>query len=201
VCPGCAIATVDTSCEYECGSLSQLSDPLTDEPAGYDITDTECSTCDDLPYGTPTQVQVKYNCLKSAYDAPAPGTADAAQFKRAVVARLKLLFEWRATDLSSVISKSTEGQSFNGLVATNNVTSGATAIVTAGSLTSSAGDVTVDAENTSTIDSRITSKTESANLSVGVVLAFNRVGWDSQNILYNIADAIVGRQSERTNGQ
>ena len=54
------------------------------------------------------------------------------------------------------------------------------------------GDVAVTAQNTSSITATIDSETSSNGVSVGVVLAFNTVGVESQNVLFNIADAILG---------
>ena len=64
-------------------------------------------------------------------------------------------------------------------------------------VTTTAGDVTVDAQNTSAITAEITSKTTSKGISVGVTLAFNTIGWDSQNILFNFADAIARARHRR----
>ena len=75
---------------------------------------------------------------------------------------------------------------------TNFVLSGAEAPSPTATSRRPTGDVTVDAENTSIIAADITSTTTSNGVSVGVTLAFNTVGWSSQNILFNIADAIAG---------
>ncbi len=98
----------------------------------------------------------------------------------------------RANDLSSVVVEATAGWAFNGMAATNLVLSGATAEVENSEITAAAGDVIVDAENTSTIAAEIISRTQAANAGVGITLAFNSIGWDSQNILFNVADALLG---------
>ena len=38
----------------------------------------------------------------------------------------------------------------------------------------------------------MTTIVESPELAIGVTLAFNSIGWDSQNILFNLADAVLG---------
>ena len=40
----------------------------------------------------------------------------------------------------------------------------------------------------------MTTIVESPQLAIGVTLAFNSIGWDSQNILFNLADAILGTE-------
>ena len=46
--------------------------------------------------------------------------------------------------------------------------------------------------NTSGIDAKILSATTSGDTGVGVTLAFNTLGWKSQNILFNAVDALLG---------
>ena len=50
----------------------------------------------------------------------------------------------------------------------------------------------VDAENTSQMDAKTLSATSSGETAVGVVLAFNTIGWQAQNVLFNTLDALVG---------
>ena len=38
----------------------------------------------------------------------------------------------------------------------------------------------------------MTTIVESPQLAIGATLAFNSIGWDSQNILFNLADAVLG---------
>ena len=51
--------------------------------------------------------------------------------------------------------------------------------------------MTVQAENTSTMDATATSKIESWD-DVSLVLVFNSIGWKSSNLLFNLIDAIIG---------
>ncbi|MDA8435110.1 MAG: hypothetical protein M0Z98_03915, partial [Actinomycetales bacterium] len=97
-----------------------------------------------------------------------------------------------ADDLSSVIAQGTSSQAVNGLISTNLVLSGAKASIEDSAIATTAGNVIVDAQNTSTITAEITSETEAHQVAIGFTVAFNTVGWDSQNILFNLADAILG---------
>jgi hypothetical protein len=81
----------------------------------------------------------------------------------------------------------------NGTIATNVVLSQAHACATDSDLTTNnGGDVVVQAANSSAIDARISSDTTSNGVSVGVMLAFNTIGWDAQNFLFNTVDALLG---------
>ncbi|MFZ0531010.1 MAG: hypothetical protein WAL91_10810, partial [Propionicimonas sp.] len=98
----------------------------------------------------------------------------------------------RADDLSSVVLQATSGWALNVLAATNLVLSGAAASVITSGLTAVSGNVLVSALNTSTITAEVIAKTQAANAGVGITIAFNSIGWDSQNILFNVADALLG---------
>ena len=50
----------------------------------------------------------------------------------------------------------------------------------------------VHAENLSQIDAEALNSIESAGEGAGVTLAFNSIGWKSQNILFNLIDTILG---------
>ncbi|MDZ7841198.1 MAG: DUF4347 domain-containing protein [Gammaproteobacteria bacterium] len=89
----------------------------------------------------------------------------------------------------------------SGVVATNLVQSAAQAWIRDSDITAvdpddtdadDIGDVVVDASNTSSIDAVNTSAVESGDKAVGVVLAFNSIGWKAQNILFNTLDAVLG---------
>ena len=104
-----------------------------------------------------------------------------------------------ALDDSSVISDGGSvfagGNSIavNAVIATNNVLSKADAYAVNSTLTTTGGGlVDVEAQNTSSIDATITSDTESRGKSVGVTLAFNTIGWDASNLLYETVDALTG---------
>ncbi|HQV92642.1 MAG TPA: hypothetical protein PLA46_13740, partial [Phycicoccus sp.] len=97
-----------------------------------------------------------------------------------------------ATDKSVVESKATAGISISGVAVTNTVTSGAQVLVLDSRLTATGGGLRVTADNESAIQATLSSAVQSAEVSVGVVLAFNSVGWDGQNILKNFVKAITG---------
>jgi hypothetical protein len=88
-----------------------------------------------------------------------------------------------------------EGKSLaiNGLIATNLILSSADAHITDSDITTTnSGSILVDARNTSEIDATIISATSSGDTAVGVTLAFNTIGWESQNILFRTIDALIG---------
>ncbi len=97
------------------------------------------------------------------------------------------------SDGGSVFGKSGNSVAVNGVIATNLVLSHAVAYASNSNLTTTGSNtITVDAENTSAIDAEITNKTTANGTAVGVTLAFNTIGWDAQNILFNTVDALVG---------
>ncbi|MCO6459637.1 MAG: hypothetical protein J5I93_30345, partial [Pirellulaceae bacterium] len=105
----------------------------------------------------------------------------------------------RATTDSSVESSggssfSGEGQSLavNGTIATNVVLSSAKAFVADSVLATTVGGVAIDASNTSEVDARTLSATTTGAQGVGVTLAFNTLGWKSQNVLFNAIDSLLG---------
>ncbi|KPA11264.1 repeat-containing protein, partial [Candidatus Magnetomorum sp. HK-1] len=84
-------------------------------------------------------------------------------------------------------------QAINGLIATNLVLSKSNAYVTNSSITTTnEGDLKLDAKNTSAINATINSSTSSGDQAIGVVLAFNTIGWEAQNILFRALDALLG---------
>ena len=96
---------------------------------------------------------------------------------------------------------SSGGSSFNGkgaslavnaTIATNAVQSSAKAYIDASDVTTTTGDITLAASNTSRIEATSLSATVSGAESVGVLLAFNSIGFASQNILFNTLDALLG---------
>lgn len=81
------------SCEHDTGTPSTLfTEPGELRPVGPGISAQECLTYDDLPAATPVQVRAKFEKLWSAQTiAPTTVTSDA--FQRAIVNRLKLVYE------------------------------------------------------------------------------------------------------------
>ncbi|MFO1001307.1 MAG: hypothetical protein U0936_13260, partial [Planctomycetaceae bacterium] len=85
----------------------------------------------------------------------------------------------------------------NGVIATNTVLSNASALIEGGSITTNSttpntGNVSVVAENTSTIDAINKSIVTAGQNAVGATLAFNTIGYEPQNTLFNSIDAILG---------
>ena len=89
----------------------------------------------------------------------------------------------------------------NGTIATNNVLSSAQAFVQDSTInvgdanpddSSNVGNVSLDAQNISTIDATTHSATTSGAESVGVLLAFNTIGYRPQNVLFDSLDALLG---------
>ncbi len=91
----------------------------------------------------------------------------------------------------------------NGTIATNLILGNSSAFVTGSQITTGdttpddlnkVGNVNVIAQNTSNIDSTVQNTTKSGDTAVGITLAFNTVGWESQNVLFNAVDALLGTQ-------
>ena len=89
----------------------------------------------------------------------------------------------------------------NGTIATNVVLSKANAYVVDSELTvrdavagdaDALGNVRLDAQNTSHIEAVVQNTTKSGDTAVGLTLAFNTLGWASQNLLFNTVDALLG---------
>ncbi|MCR9199662.1 MAG: hypothetical protein NXI04_13535, partial [Planctomycetaceae bacterium] len=101
----------------------------------------------------------------------------------------------RSTVTSSGGSAAGEGDSiaFNAVISTNVVNATADALVTGGSLTTTGtGSVRAEAENDAKLDATVAANVESNGYGIGVVLAFNTVGWEAQNFLFNTVDTIAG---------
>lgn len=79
----------------------------------------------------------------------------------------------------------------NGLIATNLVLGQTQAKVNASDLTVN-GNLAVQADNVSSISALNTAAVESEGASLGVTLAFNTIGWRSQNLLANSVNALLG---------
>ncbi|MFZ0529753.1 MAG: hypothetical protein WAL91_04355, partial [Propionicimonas sp.] len=121
-----------------------------------------------------------------------------AYLRAAAVSVTALENAWLQAD--GLLTVSASGGSFygsgtvlavGGQVATNVVLAEAHAYIAAGDVEVT-GDVTVIAKNTSGIDATILSSTSSGGNAVGVTLAFNTLGWKSQNVLFNAVDALLG---------
>ena len=83
-------------------------------------------------------------------------------------------------------------------VVTNTLLSAAASTVTNSRIDAS-GNVTVDAENRAGVDATANTAVSSGDQAVGAMLAFNTLGYESQNVLFNSIDALlqtnIGKQS------
>ena len=82
----------------------------------------------------------------------------------------------------------------SGLIATNVVVSAASATISNSVVSTSGadGNVEVDAQNTASIGASVDNAVESGGKAIGVTLAFNTIGWQAQNVLFNTVDALIG---------
>ena len=78
-----------------------------------------------------------------------------------------------------------------GAIATNRILSGAAALVDHATLDLT-GDLAVTAANDSTISAQTLSALSTGSEAVGLVLAFNTIGWKPSNVLFAAVDAILG---------
>lgn len=80
----------------------------------------------------------------------------------------------------------------NAVIATNLVLSSADALITNGSvITGNEGDFVLESSNSARIVAVVTSSV-SGDTAIGIVLAFNTIGWNAQNFLFNTVDALFG---------
>ena len=84
------------------------------------------------------------------------------------------------------------GVAVGGIIATNLIQSRADAFIAYSTVTTTDGDVTVEGSNTAHIDASNISAMSSDGKAIGVTLAFNTVGWQSQNVLFSAIDALLG---------
>ena len=138
------------------------------------------------------------NTVESFADAKlrnATTTAGAVDIKATENATIKATVDSAVS--SSGGSALGEGTSFaaNGVVATNNVLSNATALVEGGSITTKTGGssdaVSVIASNTATIEATNNAVTQTGDTAFGVVLAFNSVGYDILNTRFGAAETLL----------
>lgn len=84
----------------------------------------------------------------------------------------------------------------NGIATTNVVRGGAVASVLRGTVEATTGDLSVIADNTSGVDATLraasTTSGGESSASAAVTLAFNSVGYETQNLLFNTIDALIG---------
>lgn len=93
-----------------------------------------------------------------------------------------------ATEGSTVSASDTTG----GIIATNELNSRATAFVTDSDVDAVTGDINVKAMNVAVLDATTLTEMSATSDAVSVILAFNSVGYDGSNILFQAIDAILG---------
>jgi hypothetical protein len=99
--PSCPCAQTDyVSCEHPTGSVTEYSLPGAAQPTGTWISSQQCTTCDTVGYTGGGAAGRKYQCLSDALSGPVPSTTTQAVFRRAIIARLELLFEFAASSLT-----------------------------------------------------------------------------------------------------
>ena len=86
----------------------------------------------------------------------------------------------------------------NAIIATNVVQSSATAYVNESAVTAEGtlptgitSAISIDAENTSKINASTAAQTSSSGTAAGIVLAFNSIGYQASNVLFNAFDALL----------
>src|SRR5690606_17563941 len=83
----------------------------------------------------------------------------------------------------------------NGTIATNVLQGSATAWMVDSSLaTIDSGSIRITADNSADLDAVTRAVTETGDTAVAILLAFNSIGWESQNLLYNAVDALIGTE-------
>ncbi|MFM7570553.1 MAG: hypothetical protein ACKO8O_17870, partial [Betaproteobacteria bacterium] len=86
------------------------------------------------------------------------------------------------------------GTALNGLVASNMILLDVTAFIR-DSLVESGGSLSLEAENQALIKAENSLSTDSTGAAVGLVLAFNTIGWKAQNVFSSALDTFIGGDS------
>ena len=89
----------------------------------------------------------------------------------------------------------TSSLAVGGLISTNVVRSAATALLGSSIVTTGSGNVHVEADNTPTVTATLTNEVvapSSSSTGLAITLAFNSIGWQAQNVLFNTVDALLG---------
>ena len=109
------------------------------------------------------------------------------------------------TAASSSLGSKSNNIALNGIIATNLIQNSATAEVNTSSITTTGAgpantdgspnapvSLSIDAENNANISASNAASTSGTNKSAGIVLAFNTIGLQSSNFLFNAVDALLG---------
>ncbi|WP_172683456.1 hypothetical protein, partial [Verrucomicrobium spinosum] len=82
----------------------------------------------------------------------------------------------------------------SGVIASNSVLGGALAQASDSSLTAETGGVSVTADNSVNLTAENANQVTSGDTGAGVMLAFNTLGYESQNVLFQTLDALIGSE-------
>ena len=177
-------ASIDANIKLSTSSVTENTDPFSDSDS-YGVS------------GLVSLNEVKGGASATVNDATVTATSGDVSVSATENATLNAVVD--------SVTKSEGGSKFGsgtslaaaGVIATNLVNSSTNAILSNSGVTTEdtaidSGNVSVEAENTSAITANINNSVESAETSVGVTLAYNTVGYDSQNFLFNTVDALLG---------
>ena len=177
-------ASIDANIKLSTSSVTENTDPFSDSDS-YGVS------------GLVSLNEVKGGASATVNDATVTATSGDVSVSATEDAALNAVVD--------SVTKSEGGSKFGsgtslaaaGVIATNLVNSSTNAVISYSSVTTEdtaidSGNVSVEAENTSAITANINNSVESAETSVGVTLAYNTVGYDSQNFLFNTVDALLG---------
>ncbi|WP_218281241.1 hypothetical protein, partial [Verrucomicrobium spinosum] len=82
----------------------------------------------------------------------------------------------------------------NGVIASNSVLGGALAQANDSTLTAETGGVSVTADNSVNLTAENANQVTSGDTGAGAMLAFNTLGYESQNVLFQTLDALIGSE-------
>ncbi len=165
----------------EAGSRSPASCPR-----GINVTTSDSNAIGGL---------VVYNDVRASTQAYVRESAVVAAALTVHAAETALLRATSDATVNSSGGSSIDGQgdslAVNALIATNVVLATALAEIADSDVTTT-GDVRVAAENIAQIDATTLATSLSAGQAIGVTLAFNSIGWNAQNFLFNAIDTLLG---------
>ena len=162
-------------------------------PQGFNVSDSNSRAVGGLIVVNDVRAGVE------AYIDQVDVTAEEGDINVSALENASIIATTDGTVVSSGGSALGDGESLaiNGIIATNLVQSVAKAYAKGNTLTASStvptfGNINIDARNTSRIDATTKGSVQSGDTAVGVLLAFNSVGWKASNILFNAVDTLIG---------
>ena len=155
-------------------------------PSGINVTDSNSTSVGWI---------VVYNDVRTDVDAiirRSPVTAPSVDVEAQLTAFIRSTADISGTSSGGSAFNNGTSLALGFVIATNIILSSADAEIDESPITTTTGGVTVHAENLSQIDAEALNAIQSAGEGAGVTLAFNSIGWKSQNILFNLIDTILG---------